>query len=268
VISHEPTPEGIAVRARDLRASYRTGFFRRRVHALHGLTFDVRPAITRVSYLRAFPRADVLHGMARLGQLLRSTDALGVFEIGPNPFRDGRYANRVRHVAVTVRGNSLIVFFTAIGDDPERVLASAIEMNGDWTHYGPKGGLDNSADIKKAFKRFQDAFAAAGVPPNAVRWVFAPNNVSHPPGTAAQLPAGLHLVGGLVVVVGGVLLALAAAPAGRLAKDAHPRLDVERGHPGLREGEVVGAEEQALLGRGIAGELAALGLRDRLGVAV
>ena len=107
-----------------------------------GLTFDVRPAITRVSYLRAFPRADVLHGMARLGQLLRSTDALGVFEIGPNPFRDGRYANRVRHVAVTVRGNSLIVFFTAIGDDPERVLASAIEMNGDWTSWRAGDAID------------------------------------------------------------------------------------------------------------------------------
>jgi hypothetical protein len=63
---------------------------------------------------------------------LRSRDPIGVFEIGPNPFRDSPYANRVRHVAVTLRGNLLHVFFTAIGDDPERVMVSTIEMQGDW----------------------------------------------------------------------------------------------------------------------------------------
>jgi hypothetical protein len=97
-----------------------------------GLTFDVRPALTRVSYLRVFGRDNALFGMARLGQLLRSNDPAAAFEIGPNAFRDTPYANRVRHVAVATRGTTLYVFFTAIGDDPERVMVSTVEMRGDW----------------------------------------------------------------------------------------------------------------------------------------
>ena len=54
------------------------------------------------------------------------------FAIGPNPFRDGGYANRIRHLALLVRGNSLLVFFTVIGDAPERVLMTTIETTGDW----------------------------------------------------------------------------------------------------------------------------------------
>src|SRR5438105_13546735 len=55
-----------------------------------------------------------------LGHLARYRDALGSFDIGPNPFRETAYANRVRHVGLLVRGGRLLVFFTAIGDAPER----------------------------------------------------------------------------------------------------------------------------------------------------
>ena len=43
------------------------------------------------------------------------------------------YANRVRHVGLVPRGSRLYVFFTAIGDAPERVLLSTIDMSSDWT---------------------------------------------------------------------------------------------------------------------------------------
>jgi hypothetical protein len=36
-------------------------------------------------------------------------------------------------VAVILRGNRLHVFFTAIGDSPERVLVSTIDLASDWT---------------------------------------------------------------------------------------------------------------------------------------
>jgi hypothetical protein len=36
-------------------------------------------------------------------------------------------------VGLTVRGSRLHVFFTAIGDAPERILASTIDLNTDWT---------------------------------------------------------------------------------------------------------------------------------------
>lgn len=98
-----------------------------------GLRFDVRPEITKASYLRVFRIDGALYGMSRLGRLLRSTDSLAAFELGPNPFRSGRYANRVRHVALLQRGGRWHVFFSAIGDAPERILMSTMSVSGDWS---------------------------------------------------------------------------------------------------------------------------------------
>lgn len=98
-----------------------------------GLRFESRPEITRASYLRVFPHDGALYAMARLGRLLRAPNTQTAFEAGPNPFRDGSNAERVRHVAVLKRGNHLYTFFTAIGDAPERIMVSTIELTGDWT---------------------------------------------------------------------------------------------------------------------------------------
>jgi len=97
-----------------------------------GIHFDVQPAITKVSYLRAFRVDGVLYSMSRLGQLARSRDPVASFEVGPNPFRDGPYAGRVRHVALLRRGRTLFVFFSGIGDAPERILLTTIALAGDW----------------------------------------------------------------------------------------------------------------------------------------
>ena len=98
-----------------------------------GLHFAPQPAITRTSYLRVWRTGDALYGMGRLGLLWRSKDPLAAFEPGPDPFRGSPYANRVRHVALVQRGTLLHVFFTAIGDAPERILTSTISVAGDWT---------------------------------------------------------------------------------------------------------------------------------------
>ena len=98
-----------------------------------GLSFRARPAITKISYLRVFRLDGARYGMARSGRLARAKDPLDSFELGPNPFRGGTYANRIRHVAVLQRGRRLHVFFTAIADAPERILMSTIEANGDWS---------------------------------------------------------------------------------------------------------------------------------------
>ena len=108
------------------------GQFTQSSESTDGLHFELRPAITKVSYLRVFTHDGHLYGMARLGQLLRSKDPLATFEIGPNPFAGGPYADRVRHVATILRGRTLHVFFTGIGDAPERVMLSTIDLTGDW----------------------------------------------------------------------------------------------------------------------------------------
>ena len=91
------------------------------------LTFTSRPAITRQSYLRVSRSQGQFYGMARLGQLLRAKDPLETFELGADPFRDTSFAGRVRHVALLPEGNRLNIFFTAIGDAPERIYHTAID---------------------------------------------------------------------------------------------------------------------------------------------
>ena len=103
--------------------------------SVDGLNFQTRPAITKQSYLRVFRRGDQFYGMARLGQMLRAKDSASSFELGPNPFREGPYANRVRHVTVLPRESHIEVFFPAIGDAPERILRTTIPMMGDWTQW-------------------------------------------------------------------------------------------------------------------------------------
>ncbi len=100
-----------------------------------GIHFDIHAPITHTSYLRVFPYDGMYYGMARLGLLLRSADPLKAFEVGPNPFRDGPYSGRVRHVALLRRDRRLFVFFSGIGDAPERILLSTIDLTGDWRQW-------------------------------------------------------------------------------------------------------------------------------------
>jgi hypothetical protein len=98
-----------------------------------GLHFEPRPGIAaKTSYLRVFQRNGAFYAMGRLGVLLRAKDPLADFELGPNPFDQGPYAGRVRHVALLIRPNGLYVFFSPIGDAPEKILLSRVELDGDW----------------------------------------------------------------------------------------------------------------------------------------
>ncbi len=125
-------PPGLAA-ARAWARDLGYGQFTQSSVSTDGLHFELQAPITKVSYLRVFPLDGYLYGMARLGQLLRSKDPLAAFDVGPNPFAGGPYADRVRHVATLLRGRTLYVFFTGIGDAPERVLLSTIDLAGDWT---------------------------------------------------------------------------------------------------------------------------------------
>lgn len=110
------------------------GQFTQAAISTDGLHFSVRPSITKTSYLRVFRRGGYYYGVSRLGTVSRAADPRGTFEIGQSLFRDGsRYAGRVRHVGLVVRGDRLHVFFTGIGDAPEHVLMSTVDLAGDWT---------------------------------------------------------------------------------------------------------------------------------------
>lgn len=101
--------------------------------SVNGLNFTAQPGITaRTSYARFFQWRDKWYIMARLGVLGRANDLLSRFELGPNPFNVEGLAGRVRHVAPIIRGDTLYVFFSRIGDAPERILLSTIALATDW----------------------------------------------------------------------------------------------------------------------------------------
>jgi hypothetical protein len=55
-----------------------------------------------------------------------ASSALHAFEPGPVLFNPN-----MRHSAV-LRRNELLVFWTQVGDAPERILLSRIDLTGDW----------------------------------------------------------------------------------------------------------------------------------------
>lgn len=99
-----------------------------------GLAFSARPEILGRSYMRAFEHGSWTYVLAMPGQIYRSMDGLSNFEEGPKLFtRD------MRHSAVLKRGEILHVFWTRVGDAPESVLHSTIDVSGDWMNWKEEG---------------------------------------------------------------------------------------------------------------------------------
>jgi len=97
-----------------------------------GIHFTASPEILGDSYFRIFQWNGYYYAMARLGVLYRSRDGLKNFEPGPNPFQINSAPSTVRHVALKLDGDTLSVFYSRIGDNPESILLSKIKLSGDW----------------------------------------------------------------------------------------------------------------------------------------
>jgi hypothetical protein len=93
----------------------------------NGIDFTAQPEVLGRSYMRAFQHDGMTYTMAMPGQFYRSKDGLRGFEPGPILFN----AN-MRHSAVLKRGGELWVFWTQVGEAPERILLSRIDLVGDW----------------------------------------------------------------------------------------------------------------------------------------
>ena len=96
-----------------------------------GLRFEAREEILGPSYFRAFRHRDHVYAIAMPGILFRSRDGLSGFERGPDLFDEPLQ----RHTAVRVRGDRLEVFRTRVGDVPERILVSEVDLSGPWTEW-------------------------------------------------------------------------------------------------------------------------------------
>ncbi|MEX2272965.1 MAG: hypothetical protein WD690_15940 [Vicinamibacterales bacterium] len=92
-----------------------------------GINFVARPEILGRTYFRAFQHDGLTYAMAMPGQFYRSKNSVSGFEEGPLLFNPN-----MRHAALLKRGKTLFVFWTQVGDVPERILLSTIDLGGDW----------------------------------------------------------------------------------------------------------------------------------------
>jgi len=92
-----------------------------------GLGFEPLPEIITRPYLRMFQYENHWYGMAMPGVFYRSVDGLTKFEQGPSLFNQ-----HMRHAALMIHDDLLLVFWTQVGDTPERILLSSIRITDSW----------------------------------------------------------------------------------------------------------------------------------------
>ncbi len=102
-----------------------------------GIRFEARQEVLGRSYMRTFQHDGMTYGMAMPGQFYRSKDRLGNFEQGPLLFN-----KNMRHGALLKRGTRLYVFWSQVGDAPERILVSTIDLNKDWSDWSPSESVE------------------------------------------------------------------------------------------------------------------------------
>ncbi len=96
-----------------------------------GLRFEAFEPILGTSYWRGFEHGGWYYGLTMPGHFQRSRDPLGPYEVGPTLF-----ASNMRHAAVRVEGDTLIVLYTNVGEaPPEKILATTIDLRGDWMQW-------------------------------------------------------------------------------------------------------------------------------------
>jgi hypothetical protein len=93
----------------------------------NGIEFEAQPEILGPSYMRIFSHDGMSYALTMPGRFYRSKDGLHGFEPGPVLFNPN-----MRHSAVLKRGDELLVFWTQVGEAPERILLSRIDLTGDW----------------------------------------------------------------------------------------------------------------------------------------
>jgi hypothetical protein len=104
----------------------------------NGLKFSAGGTPLGDAYFRVFRRRDAWYALAWGGRLFRSADGLQPFTPGPSPFVEaprGALSDSPgpRHVAVQVRADHAWVYYSSIGDEPERILRRRLDTTGDWT---------------------------------------------------------------------------------------------------------------------------------------
>ena len=102
-----------------------------------GIHFETRPERLGRTYMRVFGHDGYTYALSMPGQFYRSRDPLGGFEQGPLLFNPD-----MRHLALLKRDDTLYVFWTQVGEAPEHIKLSTIDLAGDWMTWKETPGVE------------------------------------------------------------------------------------------------------------------------------
>ena len=102
-----------------------------------GIDFETRPERLGRTYMRVFEHGGYTYALPMPGQFYRSRDPLGGFEQGPLLFNAD-----MRHLALLKRDDTLYVFWTQVGEAPEHIKLSTIDLAGDWMTWKETPGIE------------------------------------------------------------------------------------------------------------------------------
>lgn len=106
-----------------------------------GLNFTVVPGRLGKFYFRVWSFDGQFYALAKnfntgWNEIYSSEDALGPFQ------RSRDFLWRARHTAVFVEGSTLLVFYSRVGDQPERILLSTIDMTVPFSKWTPSASIE------------------------------------------------------------------------------------------------------------------------------
>jgi hypothetical protein len=120
-----------------------------------GLKFDPRPGAIGGPYLRVVRYAGAYLGIEDGGALSRSPDGLQPFELVSRSVTRASAGNpasaHFRHAGLWLQGESLWVFYTRVGDAPERIFATKVKLTDDpktWAASPPVSVLGPERDYE------------------------------------------------------------------------------------------------------------------------
>jgi hypothetical protein len=86
------------------------------------------------AYFRVFQRGEYFYAIVRGGSVLRSRDPNDPFEEGPTLVK-ADHGRILRHAAVDIRGDVMRIYYSRIGDRPERILVTKVRLTHDWSEW-------------------------------------------------------------------------------------------------------------------------------------
>ena len=106
-----------------------------------GINFEVLPGYLGKFYFRVWSYDGLFFALAKnfntgWNEIYRSESALGPFQ------RSRNILWRARHTAVFVKGSTLLIFYSRVGDRPERILLSTIDMRAPFERWTPSSPIE------------------------------------------------------------------------------------------------------------------------------